>query len=70
MVLFASWKRKWRYNEDDHALDEEFKREVGPRRFSYDELAHATNGFNDKEKLGQGGSGGVYKGYLKSIRRI
>ena len=70
MVLFALWKRKWRYNEDDHAHDEEFKREIGPRRFSYDELAHATNGFNDKEKLGQEAFGGVYKGYLKTLDSI
>ena len=35
MVLFALWKRNWRDNEDDHALDEEFKRETGPRRFPY-----------------------------------
>nr|POE96708.1 l-type lectin-domain containing receptor kinase ix.1 [Quercus suber] len=69
-VLFALWKRKWRGNEDDHALDEEFKREVGPRRFSYDELARATNNFNDKEKLGQGGFGGVYKGFLRALDSI
>ena len=56
--------------KDYHAHDEEFKREIGPRRFSYDELAHATNGFNDKEKLGQGGFGGVYKGYLKTLDYI
>ena len=66
-VLFALWKRKRRANEDDHALDEEFKREIGPRRFSYNELARATNNFNDKEKLGQGGFGGVYKGFLRAL---
>jgi serine/threonine protein kinase len=29
-------------------------------------LAHATNNFNDKEKLGQGGFGGIYRGFLRA----
>ena len=70
MVLFALWKRNQRDNEDDHALDEEFKGETGPRRFPYDELARATNDFNDEEKLGQGGFGGVYRGFLKDLDLI
>jgi len=28
-------------------------------------LVHATNNFNDEEKLGQGGFGGVYRGFLR-----
>nr|POE96710.1 l-type lectin-domain containing receptor kinase vi.2 [Quercus suber] len=43
--------------EDDHALDddfdEDFEKGTGPKKFSYDELAHVTNDFNDKEKLGR-----------------
>ena len=70
MVLFALWKRNRRANEDDRALDEEFKREMGPRRFTYDELARATNDFNDREKLGQGGFGGVYRGFLRDFNSI
>uniref|UniRef100_A0A7N2MZF2 Protein kinase domain-containing protein n=1 Tax=Quercus lobata TaxID=97700 RepID=A0A7N2MZF2_QUELO len=70
MVLFALWKRNRRANEDDRALDEEFKREIGPRRFPYDELAQATNNFNDKEKLGQGGFGGVYRGFLRDFNSV
>ncbi|XP_075672557.1 L-type lectin-domain containing receptor kinase IX.1-like [Castanea sativa] len=70
MVLFALWKRNRRANEDDRALDEEFKREIGPRRFTYDELARATNDFNDKEKLGQGGFGGVYRGFLRDFNSV
>ncbi|KAK4562289.1 hypothetical protein RGQ29_004957 [Quercus rubra] len=70
MVLFALWKRNRRANEDDRALDEEFKQEIGPRRFTYNELARATNDFNDKEKLGQGGFGGVYRGFLRDFNSI
>ena len=70
MVLFALWKRNRTANEDDRALDEEFKKEMGPRRFTYDELACATNDFNDKEKLGQGGFGGVYKGFLRDFNSV
>ena len=70
MILFALWKMNRRHKEDDHALDEEFKKGTGPRRFSYNELAHATNDFNDKEKLGQGGFGGVYRGFLRDLDSI
>lgn len=40
---------------------------TGPRRFSYLELARATSGLADDKKLGQGGFGGVYKGFLKDL---
>ena len=70
MVLFVLWKRNRKDNKDDRALDEEFKRGIAPRRFSYDELAHATNDFNDKEKLGQEGFGGVYRGFLRDLDSI
>ncbi|XWS56078.1 hypothetical protein CRYUN_Cryun09bG0055800 [Craigia yunnanensis] len=35
-----------------------------PKRFSYQELFTATNGFADDERLGHGGSAHVYKGKL------
>ncbi|MFS7923303.1 putative protein kinase RLK-Pelle-L-LEC family [Helianthus anomalus] len=34
------------------------------KRYSYGELILATNNFSDDQKLGQGGFGSVYKGYL------
>ncbi|EMS66706.1 L-type lectin-domain containing receptor kinase IX.1 [Triticum urartu] len=37
----------------------------GPRRFSYHELVEATRNFAAEEKLGQGGFGAVYRGYLR-----
>ncbi|KAL4628921.1 hypothetical protein ACB092_05G272300 [Castanea dentata] len=69
LVLFALWKRSRRNKEEDYVLDdcidEEFERGRGPRKFSYNELVHATNDFDDKEKLGQGGFGAVYRGLLR-----
>nr|GFA49126.1 L-type lectin-domain containing receptor kinase IX.1-like [Tanacetum cinerariifolium] len=38
---------------------------TGPKRFTYHELAQATGDFAENEKLGEGGFGGVYKGFLK-----
>ncbi|KAK6945851.1 Legume lectin domain [Dillenia turbinata] len=51
----------------DPTLEDEFARGTGPRRFSYFELARATNNFSEEEKLGEGGFGGVYKGYLREL---
>lgn len=41
-----------------------------PRKFSYQELFAATNGFADDERLGQGGSAHVYKGTLDDQRLV
>lgn len=42
--------------------------EFGPHRFSYKDLYHATGGFEDKNLLGVGGFGRVYKGVLPRSR--
>ncbi|PIN26211.1 Serine/threonine protein kinase [Handroanthus impetiginosus] len=49
------------------SINEDLERGAGPRRFSYKDLALATNNFSDERKLGQGGFGGVYKGYLTDL---
>ncbi|XP_057720360.1 L-type lectin-domain containing receptor kinase IX.1-like [Arachis stenosperma] len=41
-----------------------------PRRFDYRELAAATDGFSKDKRLGRGGSGEVYKGFLKDLGRF
>jgi len=46
-------------------MDDEFEMGAGPRRFTYNQLSQATRGFSDEEKLGEGGFGSVYRGYLQ-----
>ncbi|KAM0948312.1 putative protein kinase RLK-Pelle-L-LEC family [Dioscorea sansibarensis] len=47
---------------------ESWEFECGPHRFSYKELKHATKGFRDRELLGFGGFGKVYKGTLPGTK--
>ncbi|CAL4897926.1 unnamed protein product [Urochloa decumbens] len=48
-------------------MDEEFEEGTGPKHFRYSELAMATGNFSDKQKLGEGGFGSVYRGFLKGM---
>ncbi|TKY59429.1 L-type lectin-domain containing receptor kinase IX.1 [Spatholobus suberectus] len=73
LISIGLWKKwKKRSEEEDHDFEEymgeDFGRGAGPRKYSYAELAQAANGFKDEHKLGQGGFGGVYRGYLKDIK--
>ncbi|KAJ4725744.1 Lectin-receptor kinase [Melia azedarach] len=52
--------RKKKYEE----LYEDWEKEYGPHRFSYKNLYKATKGFKEKEVIGQGGFGKVYRGVL------
>ncbi|WOK91836.1 hypothetical protein Cni_G00527 [Canna indica] len=52
---------------DDDAMDDQFERERGPKRFPYEELAAATRGFSEDGKLGEGGFGSVYRGKLNEV---
>ncbi|KAL2509571.1 L-type lectin-domain containing receptor kinase S.4 [Forsythia ovata] len=47
---------------------EDWELEIGPHRYSYQELKKATRGFKDSELLGFGGFGRVYKGTLRNPR--
>ncbi|EXC33012.1 L-type lectin-domain containing receptor kinase IX.1 [Morus notabilis] len=49
------------------SMDNDFQLDSGAKRFSYEELLEATNNFAQGEKLGLGGFGSVYRGYLKSL---
>ncbi|KAK2651697.1 hypothetical protein Ddye_011553 [Dipteronia dyeriana] len=64
------WKRKQKETTNpvfDVSFGNEFENGTGPRKFSYGELATATNNFCEEAKLGEGGFGGVYKGFLKDL---
>jgi len=58
--VFLLVRRRVRYAE----VREDWEVEFGPHRFSYKELYHATKGFKNKQLLGTGGFGRVYKGVL------
>uniref|UniRef100_A0ACD5V1I4 Uncharacterized protein n=1 Tax=Avena sativa TaxID=4498 RepID=A0ACD5V1I4_AVESA len=57
-----SRKEKLEFNE---SIDGEFEKGRGPRRFRYNELVDATKNFALERKLGEGGFGAVYQGFLK-----
>ncbi|KAA8536359.1 hypothetical protein F0562_028837 [Nyssa sinensis] len=70
LVGIGLWKKRSRAKEEDgsvfdHTMDDEFEKGSGPKKFSYGELAGATNNFAEEEKLGEGGFGGVYRGFLR-----
>ncbi|MFS7920638.1 putative protein kinase RLK-Pelle-L-LEC family [Helianthus anomalus] len=72
-VVLWRWKRtKSREDEDEGELDIEMNKDFemgsGPKRFSYHELEESTGGFALQEKLGEGGFGGVYRGFLRESR--
>ncbi|CAL2253991.1 unnamed protein product [Prunus armeniaca] len=51
-----------------HDMIEQLEKEIRrPRQFSYKELDSATRHFSEREKLGEGEFGVVYKGYLKDL---
>ncbi|KAL7585111.1 hypothetical protein Lser_V15G45967 [Lactuca serriola] len=65
------WKKKKSLKDEDNELgfdidmNYEFEMGTGAKRFSYQELTHSTSEFSENEKLGEGGFGGVYRGFLK-----
>ncbi|EAZ08371.1 hypothetical protein OsI_30629 [Oryza sativa Indica Group] len=57
-------RRKLLYAE----LREDWEIDFGPQRFSYKDLFHATQGFKNKNMIGVGGFGKVYKGVLATSK--
>ncbi|KAH6789865.1 hypothetical protein C2S51_004871 [Perilla frutescens var. frutescens] len=78
LILLGYWlrlrRKKTNKNEEeeeevdssfDMSMEMEFEKGSGPKRFSYKELLMATDNFAEEFKLGEGGFGGVYRGFLK-----
>uniref|UniRef100_A0ACD5X948 Uncharacterized protein n=1 Tax=Avena sativa TaxID=4498 RepID=A0ACD5X948_AVESA len=63
-IAFFLVRRHFRYAE----VRDDWEVEFGPHRFSYKDLFHATEGFEDRNLLGVGGFGRVYKGVLPGSR--
>ncbi|XP_050292088.1 L-type lectin-domain containing receptor kinase IX.1-like [Quercus robur] len=64
------WKGKRKETEETTnltSMNDYLEKGAGPRRFSYRDLVSATNNFSNERKLGQGGFGAVYKGYLADL---
>ncbi|TVU06607.1 hypothetical protein EJB05_49831, partial [Eragrostis curvula] len=59
-IIFILVRRIKKYNE----LREDWEVEYGAHRFTYKDLYYATQGFKNKNLIGVGGFGRVYKGKL------
>ncbi|WVZ81382.1 hypothetical protein U9M48_028764 [Paspalum notatum var. saurae] len=63
-VIILLARRKLVNNE----IQEDWEIEFGPHRFAYNDLFLATEGFKNKNVLGAGGFGKVYKGLLPTSK--
>ncbi|KAF8032052.1 hypothetical protein BT93_D1072 [Corymbia citriodora subsp. variegata] len=54
-------------DNDIMPMEEELGKVAGPKKFSYSELAVATDNFTNDRLVGEGGFGRVYEGYLDGI---
>ncbi|XP_071702188.1 L-type lectin-domain containing receptor kinase S.1 [Rutidosis leptorrhynchoides] len=58
------------HDGDDEDEVEDWELEYWPHRYSYEELKKATNEFSDKQVLGAGGFGKVFKGTLDNATEV
>ncbi|KAK4366349.1 hypothetical protein RND71_014229 [Anisodus tanguticus] len=67
LVVLRKRRRKMKGDPEEIGLtsfNDDLEKGAGPRKFSYKELDTSTNHFSEERKLGEGGFGEVYKGYL------
>ncbi|XVF17402.1 hypothetical protein REPUB_Repub10bG0119100 [Reevesia pubescens] len=74
LIIFWRWKkirkRKTSETENQTSIDDALEKGAGPRRFPYTDLVSATNNFSEQRKLGEGGFGAVYRGYLPDLDMV
>ncbi|XP_028783464.1 L-type lectin-domain containing receptor kinase IV.1 [Neltuma alba] len=64
LSIFYYMYRKKKFSE----IQEEWEQEYGAHRFKYKALYVATKGFKDRELLGSGGFGSVYRGTMPTSK--
>ncbi|TYK11131.1 L-type lectin-domain containing receptor kinase IX.1-like [Cucumis melo var. makuwa] len=76
IVFVILWRLKQKKRKTDQenleevnltSINDDLERGAGPRRFSHKLLAMATNNFSNERKLGEGGFGAVYRGYIQDL---
>ncbi|KAK2983192.1 hypothetical protein RJ640_018537 [Escallonia rubra] len=71
LVGYVLWKKRnveeLQDDEFGFGMSDEFEKGSGPKKFSYSELTRATSNFSEEEKLGEGGFGSVYRGFLREL---
>ncbi|XP_028776736.1 probable L-type lectin-domain containing receptor kinase S.5 [Neltuma alba] len=69
--VYCVYKKKRRRRLDDEQILGTLKSLPGtPREYSFKELKKATNNFSEKNKLGEGGYGMVYRGILQKENNL
>ncbi|CAK9136951.1 unnamed protein product [Ilex paraguariensis] len=71
LVGYCLLKKRKTEEEEEHvfesSMEDRFEKGSGPKKFSYGALVCATKNFAEQEKLGEGGFGGVYRGFLREL---
>ncbi|RZC64275.1 hypothetical protein C5167_007966 [Papaver somniferum] len=65
--VIRSKRRRARKQKEKVNFTSDFERGAGPKRFFLRELVSATNNFSEERKLGEGGFGGVYRGFINEM---
>ncbi|KAK3140192.1 hypothetical protein QOZ80_5AG0397340 [Eleusine coracana subsp. coracana] len=55
------------FDDEEVEMEDDFEKGTGPKRFRYGVLATATDNFSEEHKLGEGGFGSVYHGFLTEM---